>query len=176
MKAPWATTVLIALSLSIGMTGSAAGQSAAGDSPLLTRTTLVNDFGVELGGHSLIYSFSYQRMVSPLVGLEASVAGLGSGSTSGDGGSALVLGSVGGRLYFVRKNASPFATAGIVFANASTDSGPFSSNSSSSSYGYTGLGFEFRSPSGFVIRAALYGLIHSGDYIIWPGLTVGYAF
>lgn len=176
MKAPWATTALVAASLSIGLAGPAVGQAAAGDSSLLTRTTLPNDFDVELGGHSLIYSFSYQRMVSPLFGLEGSIAGLGSGSTTGGGGGSLVLGSVGGRLYFLQKNASPFVTAGGVFANASTDSGPFSSSSSSASYGYTGLGFEVRLPSGFMFRATVYGLIHGGDYLIWPGLAVGYAF
>lgn len=177
MKAPCVATVLVAASLFLGTAGSAVGQSTAGNSPLTTRTTLPNDFGVELLGHSLIYSFLYQRMVSPpLLGLEVSIAGLGSGSSSGNGGSSLVFGSVGGRLYFVPRNASPFATAGLVFANASTDSGPFSSESSSTSWGYTGLGFEFRSPGGFVLRAAAYGLIHDGGYLIWPGLTVGYAF
>lgn len=177
MKAPCVAAVLVAASLFIGTASSAVGQSTAGNSPLTTRTTLPNDFGVELGGHSLIYSFYYQRMVAPpLLGLEVSIAGLGAGSSSGNGGSALVFGSVGGRFYIVPKNASPFVTAGLVFANASTDSGPFSSASSSTTWGYTGLGFEFRSPSGFVFRAAAYGLIHSGAYLIWPGLVVGYAF
>ncbi len=177
MKAPWATTVLIAASLSVGSAGSAVGQSTAADAPLTTRTALPNDVSVELLGHSLLYSFSYQHMVSPLFGLEASIAGLGSGSTSGGGGASLVLGTVGGRLYFLKdKDASPFVTGGGVFANVSTDAGPFGSDSSSGSFGYTGLGFEFRSSSGFLFRGTVYGLIGGGSYFIWPGLTVGYAF
>ncbi len=30
-----------------------------------SRTTLKNDFGIELLGKAAIYSFSYQRMVTP---------------------------------------------------------------------------------------------------------------
>lgn len=177
MKAPWAATILTAVFLSIGVAGSAVGQSAAGNGSLSTRMALPNDVSVELLGHSLLYSFSYQRMVSPMFGLEASIAGLGSGSTSGGGGGSLVLGTVGGRLYFLKdKDASPFVTGGGVFANVSTDAGPFGSDSSSGSFGYTGLGFEFRSPSGFVFRGTVYGLIGGGGYFIWPGLSVGYAF
>ena len=37
-------------------------------------------------------------------------------------------------------------------------------------------GFEFRSSGGFLFRGTAYALISGGGYVIWPGLTVGYAF
>ncbi len=42
-----------------------------------SRTTLRDDFGIELLGKAAIYSFSYQRMVTPSVGLHAGFAALG---------------------------------------------------------------------------------------------------
>jgi hypothetical protein len=38
------------------------------------------------------------------------------------------------------------------------------------------LGFEFRSPGGFLFRGTAYSLIAGGGWFIWPGLSVGYAF
>ncbi len=142
-----------------------------------SRSTLPNDFGIELLGRCLLYNFSYQRMVTSILGIEAAASGLGSGSTTGEGSASLLLGSLGGRLYFLpKRNASPFVTGGMVLINASTDSGPFGSDNATGDYGYTGLGFEFRSPAGFLFRGTAYGLVSEGGYFIWPGLTVGYAF
>jgi hypothetical protein len=56
---------------------------------------------------------------------------------------------------------------------AGTDTGPFDD---SATYGYAGLGFEFRAESGFLFRGAAYGLFSGGGFWIWPGLTIGYAF
>jgi hypothetical protein len=177
MKAPWALTVFVAATLSMGVAGPAAGQEAGGspDASPPVRTTLPNDFSIELLGRSIIYAFSYQRMVKPALGLEASLAGLGSGSSS-SGGAGLLFGSLGARVYFGKGKAAPFATAGAVLVSASTDTGPFGSGHATGKYGYTGLGFEFRSPDGLVFRATAYGLFSGGGYFIWPGLSIGYAF
>jgi hypothetical protein len=178
MRALWAKTTLAAVLLVSGMAAPAAGQSGTddADTPKSVRMKLPNDFGVELLGRCILYNFSYQRMLIPMLGLEASVSGLGSGSTEGGESASLMFGSAGGRFYFMNKAASPFVTGGVVVLSASTDTGPFGSENATANYGYTGVGFEFRSPGGFLFRGTAYGLVASGGYFIWPGLTVGYAF
>ena len=131
-----------------------------------SRTALPNDYGIELLGKGLLYSFSYQRMVSPYLGLQASLATLG-GSDA-----AIVFIPLGGKLYFVPKNGSPFVTGGTVILTSTSDSGPIDS----ATYGYTGLGFEYRSKGGFLFRGTAYGLFAGGEFIIWPGLHIGQAF
>jgi hypothetical protein len=167
-----ATLVATALAAGPGI-GPAAAQTDA-DRPV--RQALPNDFGIELLGRSLLYSFTYQYMVSPYIGLEAGFSALGGGSISDDEGSTLLFGSGGGRLYMIPKDGSPFVTAGGVLASVSTDAGPFGDDESTGSYGYVGLGFEFRSRGGMLFRGTAYGLIAEGGFFIWPGLTVGYAF
>lgn len=131
-----------------------------------SRTSLPNDFGIELLGKGAIYSFSYQRMVTPSLGLQASLAVLG-GSDA-----AIVFIPLGGKLYFVPKDGSPFLTGGIVILTGSGDSGPIEGGA----YGYAGLGFEFRSKGGLLFRGTAYGLFTGEGFIIWPGLHIGYAF
>ncbi len=131
-----------------------------------SRTTLRNDFGIELLGKALLYSFSYQRMVTPALGLQAGLAALGTTGT------AVVILPLGGKLYFVPKNGSPFITGGIVILTGTVDSGPVESDT----FGYAGLGFEYRSRSGFLFRGTAYSLFAGGEFFIWPGLHVGYAF
>lgn len=143
--------------LSIGSINTAQAQS---------RTALPNDFGIELLGKGAVYSFSYQRMASPSLGLQASLAALG-GSEA-----AIVFIPLGGKLYFVPKDGSPFVTGGIVILTGTSDSGPIDS----ATYGYAGLGFEYRSIGGFLFRGTAYGLFAGGEFIIWPGLHIGYAF
>ena len=133
-----------------------------------SRATLKNDVGVELLGKAALYSFSYQRMVTPSVGLQAGLAVLGGSATD----ATVVFVPLGGKLYFVPKSGSPFLTGGIVWLTGSADSGPIES----ATYGYAGLGFEYRSTGGFVFRFSAYGLIADGEYFIWPGLHFGYAF
>jgi hypothetical protein len=138
-----------------------------------SRLKLPNDFGIELLGKSLLYTFSYQRVVGQTLGLEAGISALGGGGSGSS--STIVFIPLGAKLYFVPKNGSPFIAGGITVVTASVDSGPFS-DSESTSYGHAGLGFEFRSPGGFLFRGTAYGLFSGGSFFIWPGLHVGYAF
>lgn len=131
-----------------------------------SRTTLRNDFGIELLGKGALYSFSYQRMVTPSLGLQASLAVLG-GSDA-----AVIFFPLGGKLYFVPKDGSPFITGGIVILTGISNSGPIDS----ATYGYAGLGFEFRSKGGLLFRGTAYGLFAGGEFFIWPGLHIGYGF
>ncbi|MFH1700400.1 MAG: hypothetical protein ABIE07_07405 [Candidatus Zixiibacteriota bacterium] len=132
------------------------------------RSTLRNDFGLELLGKAALYSFNYQYMVTPMIGLEAGLSALGGSATD----ATVFFVPVGGRIYLVPKNGSPFLTGGLVYLNGTSDAGPLDSET----YGYGGLGFEFRSQSGFLFRGTAYGLIAGGEFFIWPGLNVGYAF
>ena len=133
-----------------------------------SKTELPNDVSIELLGKSLIYSFSYQRIVTEHFGIELGFSLLG-----GTGGSVAFI-NVGGRLYFLPGNASPCIGGGIVLVTASTGSGPFSSDNSAS-YGYIGPGFEYRSSGGFLFRGTVYFLVRDG-FFVWPGVQIGIAF
>lgn len=139
----------------------------------LVRSTLRNDVGIELLGKAALYSFSYQRMVATSLGLEVGLGAVGGGS--GADNTLIVFVPVSAKLYLIPKDGTLYVTAGPVLATAAADAGPFS-DSATDFYGQVGLGFEFRSPGGFTFRGTAYGLFASGDYFIWPGLSVGYAF
>lgn len=132
-----------------------------------------NDVGIELLGKAALYSFEYQRLVTPSLGLEAGLGVIGSG---GGGESATVIFvPVGARFYMIPKDGSLFLTGGAVWVSGILDSGPFSDNASDA-YGFGGLGFEYRATGGFLFRGSAYVLFGSGGYFIWPGITVGFAF
>ena len=157
-------SLVVFIFLAIFLQGEALAQS---------RLEFPNDFGIEIGGKSLVYSFTYQRMLNHHFALEGGISALG-GSGS-DGNTSVIFFPVGAKAYLLPKNGSPFITGGIVFINASVDSGPFD-ESASNSYTYAGLGFEFRAEGGFIFRGTAYALINDGNFFIWPGLHVGYAF
>ncbi len=149
------------------------GQAQGAAKPLV-RATMRNDVGIELLGKALIYSFSYQRMVGPSLGLEAGLGALG-GSGGSSSSTAILFVPVSAKVYLIPRDGTLYLTGGAVLATASTSSGPFD-NSATNFYGQAGLGFEFRSSGGFLFRGTAYGLFGGGGYFIWPGLTVGYAF
>ncbi len=89
-----------------------------------SRTEKPNDFTIELGGKALLYSLSYQRMVvGDMFGLEIGASFIG-GASGGEGGGVIFL-TGGGRFYFIKKNASPTLSGGIVHITAATSAGPF---------------------------------------------------
>lgn len=133
-----------------------------------SKTELPNDFTVELLGRCLLYSFSYQRTVTENFGIEVGASLLG-----GSGGSVAFI-SGGGRLYLLSSDASPCIGGGIVGVTGTTGSGPFSSDNSTS-YGYIGPGFEYRSSGGFLFRGTVYFLVREG-FFVWPGVQLGIAF
>lgn len=140
-----------------------------------SRIKLRNATGIELLGNSFLYSFYYQRMLNPSFGLDAGLAMYGGG---GDGNSTFIAFiPAGAKFYLIPKSGSIYFTGGAVLLTARTDLGPIDEDESASTvYGYTGLGFEFRSESGFTFRFTAYNIFIEGSYLIWPGLTLGYAF
>ncbi len=149
-------------------------EARAGDNNT-SRAKLRNATGIELLGNSFLYSFYYQRMLNPSVGLDAGLAMYGGG---GNGSSTFIAFiPVGAKVYLIPKNGSLYLTGGGVLLTATTDLGPIDDdNSASTLYGYAGLGFEHRAESGFVFRFTAYNMFFEGSYFIWPGLTFGYAF
>jgi len=145
---------------SVSLTSAGSAQSS--------KIALPNDFSLELLGKCLVYSMSYQRTVTPNVGIEIGA------SLLGGSGASVTFFNVGPRLYAVKGNASPCVAGGVVIVSGSTDSGPFSS-SASGAYGYIGPGFEYRSDGGFLFRGTVYFLVHDG-FFVWPGLQIGIAF
>jgi hypothetical protein len=133
-----------------------------------SRESLRSDFGIELLGKAALYSFSFQYMATPEFGLQIGGSALGGSVTE----ETILFVPLGAKLYFVPKNGSPFITGGVVALTGTADSGPIES----ATYGYAGLGFEYRSSGGFLFRGTAYGLIAGGEFLIWPGLHIGYAF
>jgi len=147
------------------------GQAQGAAKPLV-RATMPNDIGIELLGKALIYSFSYQRMLGTTFGLEAGLGALGGGSSSSNTTIAFV--PVSAKVYLIPKDGTLYLTGGAVLVTASTSSGPL--NNATDFYGDVGLGFEFRSPGGFLFRGTAYSLFAGGSYFIWPAISIGYAF
>ncbi len=144
---------------------------SAGSLLAQSRTEKPNDFTIELGGKAFVYSLSYQRMVGDMFGLEIGASFIG-GAGGGESGGVIFL-TGGGRFYFIKKNASPTLSAGVVYVTAATDAGPLEGESGV--YFYVNPGFEFRQSSGFVVRGGVYFLIKEGFWV-WPGLQLGIAF
>ncbi|NND70278.1 MAG: hypothetical protein HKN43_01735 [Rhodothermales bacterium] len=131
-----------------------------------SRDSLRTDFGIELLGKGLLYSFSYQQMLSSSFGVHASLEAIG-------GSDALVVAvPFGGTAYLVNKDGSPFVSGGIGVLLGSGEIDDLTGTL----YGFLGPGFEYRANSGFVFRGTLYGLIRNDGFLLWPGLHVGYAF
>jgi hypothetical protein len=146
---------------------------SAGALTAQVRTTKPNDVTISLGGQCLIWSFDYQRCISPDFALNASVSYIGATDEEGTAGVFFLTG--GARYFMLKKPASPYLSAGIAWISAGTDAGPFGSDSASTVYFYASPGFEFRSEGGFVFRGGVYFLIKHG-FFVWPGISLGIAF
>ena len=134
-----------------------------------SKVELQNDVNIELLGRCLLYSFSYQRLINPTFGLELGVSVLGGSNNS------ISFFTGGGRFYLLNNNATPCISGGIVVITAPFNTVSFSDDHNSTSYGYIGPGFEYRSPDGFILRGTIYFLLRDG-FFVWPGAQVGVAF
>ena len=134
-----------------------------------SRIELQNDVNIELLGRCLIYSFSYQRLINPTIGVEMGMSVIGGSSSSTE------FFTGGCRLYLLQKDATPCISGGIVVLAAPSNSAISIDDRNSNLYGYVGPGFEYRSSSGFVLRGTVYFIISNG-FFVWPGVQVGVAF
>ena len=162
---------LLAIGLLVAVSAMTCLAPSSANAQELTRERLRSDVGIELLGKALLYNFYYQYMANRMLGLEAGF-GIFGGGTSEDN-TTVAFFPIGARLYLIPKDGSLFLTGGVTIVTAGTDSGPFDN---STTFGYGGLGFEFRAESGFIFRGTAYGLFNGEGFFIWPGLTLGYAF
>lgn len=136
------------------------------------RAQKPNDVTIELGGRCILYSLSYQRMFGEMAALEVGASMIGGAGLDSNASVFFLTG--GGRLYLMKKNASPCISGGIVYVSAITDAGPFE-GTGSGVYFYVTPGFEFRMSGGFVFRGGVNFLI-KGGFFVWPGVALGIAF
>jgi hypothetical protein len=137
----------------------------------LTRERLKNDVGIELLGKAALYSFNYQYTLNRQIGLEVGLGAFSAGTAESN--ATILFVPIGAKFYLIPKDGSLYLTGGITALTAGTDAGPFEDTGA---YGYAGLGFEFRSETGFTFRGTAYGLFSGDGFFIWPGLTLAYAF
>jgi hypothetical protein len=137
----------------------------------ITRERLRSDVGIELLGKAVLYCFNYQYTVNKQIGLEAGFGALGGGTKEDN--VTVAFFPVGAKFYLIPKDGSLYLTAGGTIVTAGIDSGPFDN---STSYGFAGMGFEFRAETGFTFRGTAYTLFSGDGFYIWPGLTLAYAF
>jgi hypothetical protein len=142
-----------------------------------TRVTNPNAISFELGGRGLLYSVDFDRVLN-----ENLAVGIGVGTVSTNNstvGTGVI--PVYGNYYFSESAGSLFATLG---ANLITNAGSLSGlNSNVGNVQFTnspiqltfGLGYEYRSDPGFLVRVAAYG-IYAGNVSPWGGFTIGYSF
>jgi hypothetical protein len=162
------SSAMLALAVLCAMLGLVSPRISAQE---LTRERLKSDVGIELLGKAAIYCFNYQYTPVKQIGLEVGFGALGGGS--GSDVATLTFVPIGAKLYLIPKDGSLYLTGGFTIASAGTDSGPFENTGT---YGYAGLGFEFRATTGFIFRGAAYGLFSGDGFFIWPGLTLAYCF
>ncbi len=146
---------------------------SAGALTAQVRTTKPNDVTISLGGRCIIWSFDYQRCLTPAFALDASVSYIGGGNSEGSAGVFFLSG--GAKYFMLKKPASPYISAGLTWISAGTDAGPFGSDSASNVYFFASPGFEFRSEGGFVFRGGVYFLFKN-SFFVWPGISLGIAF
>jgi hypothetical protein len=146
------------------------------------RVTNPNSVNVELLGRGMLYSVSYDRVVT-----DDLVAGVGFGTTSTrtlsdvDAGVSTALLPLYVNYYFMREGGSPFATLGADIVTNSGEVNGLKSTYSGIEFGSravlatVGAGYESRTDAGILFRVAVYG-IYAKTISPWGGLTLGYCF
>lgn len=154
--------------------------SAAYASP--SRTIHPNDLSFELGGRALLYSANYTRTINDDLSFGFGYGGVATNNPDGTPSSTPVaIIPVYLNFYLAQTESSPFFTIG---GDLVTNSGAVNGQStavgglrfSASPILLTfGLGYEYRSVNGLLVRLAAYG-IYSSSLFPWGGLSFGFAF
>jgi hypothetical protein len=147
-----------------------------------TRASNPSALSLELGGRGLLYSLNFDRVLSDNL-----AAGFGIGTVTASlsnltatSQSSPIL-PVYFNFYFMQDAGSLYVTGGAdLLTSPSSVSGLTSSPgglgfSSSPILLTLGLGYEFRSDAGYLVRAAAYG-VYGSSLVPWGGISFGYSF
>lgn len=148
-----------------------------------TRVTNPNAVSLEVFGRGLLYSISFDRVMS-----DDLVAGVGFGRApldemnGEDANASTSLVPVYMNYYFMREANAAFVTAGATLVVNNDDAKNRKATYSGVEFGSSmpllpnfGAGFESRSDAGFLFRVAAYGVIGK-NIAPWFGFTLGYSF
>ena len=139
-----------------------------------------NIAGIELLGRGLVYSLNYEGLLTNRIGAGG---GLAYWTTSSSG---LFAPSKKSATFVIPaylswtpigRNHSPYLAAGLTMATSKTTEvllgntryriGAFSTLT---------LGYQYRSGGGILVRPTVSRIAIDGDFALWPGITLGYAF
>lgn len=147
-----------------------------------TRVTNPNALTAEVGGRGLLYSLGFDRVLSEQLSAGVSIGSVPMNNSDGtSSGLTATLVPVFINFYFAEEMSSPFLTFGVNWVlNSGSVSGLTSSPgniefSTSPLQPTFGLGWEYRSDPGFLVRVTAYG-IYGNRLAPWGGLTLGYSF
>lgn len=143
-----------------------------------TRVTNPNALSVEVLGRGIGFSLNYDHVMSDQL-----VAGFGWGRVATQTDTGVDAGTVSTipvyvHYYFLKEQGSPFVTLGAtVFTDSSGKTSPTGNFKlpTSSVMADLGVGYENRGETGFLFRAAGYGLLGT-SFKPWLGIAFGYAF
>ena len=147
-----------------------------------TRITNPNAINLEVLGRGLLYSISFDRVLSDdlAAGIGFGTVGLNNIDGTGSNQSTALI-PVYINYYFMRDSGSLFVTGGATLVGNSSGANGLKANFSGLQFNSTpvlptfGAGFESRGDSGFLFRVTAYGII--GQTLSpWVGFTLGYSF
>lgn len=167
-------------SLGLGLLGIVLASHSAHALTNNTRATNPSALSLELGGRGFLYSLNFDRVLNDNLAV-----GLGIGNVTAAGSNAVSQSSLVIPVYFsfylMPDASSIYLTAGAdLVTSASAWAGLTSSPgglnfSSSPIIGNFGIGYEYRSDAGYLVRVTGYG-IYGSSLIPWGGISFGYSF
>lgn len=162
---------LVTVSAIAALLMAAAAVSFPAASQEIIREGRKHDVGIEFLGRAYLASLCYQWTPVRSIGLEAGIGAFQERITGE--GDVVAFFPIGAKIYLAPRDDALFLSAGVTLMTESADAGSFEETEG---YGYAGIGYEYRRAGGFLLRGTVYGLFADGEFDVWPGLTVGYAF
>lgn len=139
-----------------------------------------NLIGVELLGRGVLYSFNYERLLTNRIGAGGGIAFWslsGSCIFSPSHKSTTVIVPAYVSWTPVGRTHSPYLSAGLTLSSSRTREFLLGNTRyGSGAFGVLTAGYQYRSGGGMVIRPTVNYIVIDGDYLLWPGLTLGYMF